>query len=297
MKHIIFKIVISLWKILPMKLFLSKQLKKSNFLILKLYKDLRFKGEMKVNFDNYSFNLNNPGYTTIENEIFWKGIKGWEKCSVSLWIDLSKEAHAILDIGANTGIFTLIAAAVNKNAEIYSFEPVKRTSLLLKKNLEINNFKNINFYEKAVSNVTGKSTFYDVTTESQYSSSLNEKMLEGISGTIQYEVDVISLDDLEELKNKKIDLIKLDVEMHEPESIQGMMNILKENLPVFIIEILNTEIGNRIENLIHEFDYCFYVINEEIGLKETHTLGDGINQNFLLFPNTRNKNLISKYLN
>jgi hypothetical protein len=56
---------------------------------------------MKVIFHNYSFKLNNPGFTTIENEIFWKGINIWEKTSVSIWIDFSKESRTILDIGAN----------------------------------------------------------------------------------------------------------------------------------------------------------------------------------------------------
>ena len=140
MKHSLFKVIITIWNIFPLKKTLATIIKSSDYLTSKLYKDLRYKGVMRVNVEDETFLLNNPGYTTIENEMFWKGLNSWEKTSVSIWKDLSQNSNTILDIGANTGLFSLISATVSKTAEIYTFEPVLRTSILLKKNLELNDF-------------------------------------------------------------------------------------------------------------------------------------------------------------
>ena len=63
---------------------------------------------------------------------------------------------------------------------------------------------NITFHQKAVSNKTGTATFYDVPSQSQYSASLKEEMLEQIENRISYQVEVIDLDNFEPLKNKKM---------------------------------------------------------------------------------------------
>ena len=120
MKHIIFLTIISIWKVLPFKQFHAKILIGFPKIFSKLYKDLRFRGVMNVSVENKSFLLHNPGFTTIENEIFWFGLEnGWEKVSMKLWIELVKNSNTILDIGANTGVYSLVAATVNNHAKVY----------------------------------------------------------------------------------------------------------------------------------------------------------------------------------
>lgn len=263
MKSFIFKLIIAIWEISPFKKLLAKIINKSNYFSSKLYRDLRFKGVMLVKNENSSFKVYNPGFTTIENEIFWNGLEeGWEKVSMDIWKKLSKEANCILDIGANTGIYSLVAASINPNAEVFAFEPVQRTASIFKTNLELNPTLKIDLFEMAVSNNSGTATFYDLPTSSQYSASLNEDMLATYSNRITYDVTVVKLDDFEELKNKKIDLIKLDVEMHEPEAIEGMIEIIKSNEPTFLIEILTPEIGEKVALLLKSIDYCCFSIDE-----------------------------------
>lgn len=262
-KHLIFSIIIQIWKISPFKLPLSKLIKQNSKIKEKLYQDLRFEGNMDIKVGETNLILFNPGFTTIENELFWNGLEeGWEKVSIDIWKKLSKEANCILDIGANTGIYSLVAASINSEAEVFAFEPVKRTAALFKTNVALNPSLNIKLFELAVSNNNGTATFYDLPTSSQYSASLNEDMLASFSNRISYDVSVIKLDDLEELKNKKIDLIKLDVEMHEPEAIEGMIEIIKANEPTFLIEILTPEIGEKVALLLESIDYCCFSIDE-----------------------------------
>lgn len=264
MKHIIFLTIISIWKVLPFKQFHAKILIGFPKILSKLYKDLRFRGVMNVNVENKSFLLHNPGFTTIENEIFWFGLEnGWEKVSMKLWIELVKNSNTILDIGANTGVYSLVAATVNNHAKVYAFEPVKRTSDILKQNLELNPNLNIQLVEKAVSNSDSVAEFYDLPTDSQYSASLNAEMLASFPNRISYEVETIRLDSYTELNNQKIDLIKLDVEMHEPEALEGMMDLIKKNEPTFLIEILNQTIAEKVEFLLKDLNYICFSLDEE----------------------------------
>lgn len=283
MKHFIFKIIILFWNIFPFKLQLSKLIKKNNWLKEKLYKDLRYTGIMTIQVDNQKLKLYNPGFTTIENEIYWKGLnEGWEKVSMKLWQILVKNSTTIIDIGANTGIYSFVASKLNPEATIFAFEPVHRTSEIFKKNLAINLASKIKLISKAVSNKNGTSIFYDLPTESQYSASLNENMLNNYSDRISYDVDVITIDSIEMFKNKKIDLIKLDVEMHEPEAIEGMIKIIERNKPSILIEILNDEIAERVEAQISNFDYLYFSIDEVNPPQRVEKLRKSDHYNFLL---------------
>lgn len=264
MKHSIFVALVSIWKILPFKLFHARILKTFPKILGKLYKDLRFKGVMNVNLEDKSFKLYNPGFTTIENEMFWFGLEnGWEKVSLGIWRKLAIHSATILDIGANTGVYSLVASTVNKDAEVFAFEPVPRTSHIFKKNLELNPELNIKLIEKAVSNQNSMAEFYDLATESQYSASLNAGMLARFENRVTYQVETLRLDSLLELNNKRVDLIKLDVEMHEPEAIEGMMELIKKNQPTILIEILNNDIAKRVDALLADLNYICFSIDEE----------------------------------
>ena len=89
----------------------------------------------------------------IAAQVFWKGYKGYEGSSIEAFYHLSKKSSVILDIGANTGYFTLIAAFSNPKAMVHSFEPVGRIYNRLNLNIKINQLSNVN----TVNSVAGDS--------------------------------------------------------------------------------------------------------------------------------------------
>jgi len=256
-----FKIIVFLWNIFPFKKTGKQLIRKSKY-FQKFYRDLRFKGKMTVPLQDKTIILYNPGFTTIENELFWNDFESWEKVSVNIWQRLCQDAKCILDIGANSGVYSFIAAAVRQDAEIFSYEPVSRTIELFQKNLELNPKSKITLIKKAVSNKNGISLFFDLPTTSQYSASLNADFYKDVPNTINYEVKTVKLDTEEYLQNKKIDLIKIDVETHEAEAIEGMIGIINKNKPTMLIEILNDEVGEKIERLIYGLGYIYFNIDE-----------------------------------
>lgn len=231
------------------------------------YKDYKFNGPFRVVFKSgESFKMIHYK-TTIENEVFWKGIdNGWEKISIGLWKELSKQSNVILDIGANTGVYSLVSSIMNPKAKVYSFEPSKRVHDKLKENVGLNQFKNIKTYDVALSNKNGEAIFYDVLSEHQYSASLNSKMLDESKEVkkVETKVKTSRLEDfVVEEGIEQIDLIKLDVEKHEKEVIEGMGALIDKFRPVLFIEILDDDIASYIENVIRPFDYLYFNIDEE----------------------------------
>ncbi len=192
-----------------------------------------------------------------------------------------------MDIGANSGIYSIVANCINPKANIHAFEPVERTSELLLKNIALNVPNNITFHKKAVSNKTGMATFYDVETQSQYSASLNEEMLNQIENRITYKVDVVSLDDYSAIKNLKVDLIKLDVEMHEKEALDGMRNIILKDRPILLIEILTEQLGKEITLFFNGLDYLYFNIDEKNGLSEVSEISKSNTYNYLILPSEK----------
>ena len=176
-----------------MELLFSFTQKNTFFPIDKFYKDLKIKGTFNVYLS--SKKLQNESFGgTIENEIFWKGLfNSWERETGFLFEYLVQKERVIFDIGANTGIYSLVAKAANSKSLLYAFEPSKNTFEKLLTNNEINGF-DINCEKIALSNENSKSIFYDVPDENQTSASLSNLMLkdwDGYNGKImEYQVKI-----------------------------------------------------------------------------------------------------------
>lgn len=141
-----------------------------------------------------------------------------------------KQGDIVLDIGANIGYYTLIfAKLVGKNGKVYAFEPDPTNFAILKKNVEINGYKNIILINKAVSDKTGKLKLY-LCNDNKGSHSIypcdNRKFVE---------IDSIKLDDFFSNYNGKIDFIKMDIEGAEYSAVKGMSNLLRKNEEIKII--------------------------------------------------------------
>jgi len=282
MTKLIYKFILFCWSIKITRPLVKLTVEKSIYLKNKLYKDLKSDGVLELDLDNIKFKLFNPGYTTLENEIYWNGLFGWEKNTLKTWLFYCRKSKYIVDIGANTGLFAISAAVANSNSRVIAYEPVSRTFNLLKKNQNLNPDLNIQIEELALSNKKGNNTLYDVENIHQYSASLSREMYSEIDDYIEYSVNVSTLD--EELFDKvgKVDLIKIDVEMHEPEVIQGMLKIIHRDQPTIIIEILTDEIGNRIQELLIGQPYKFFAIDETKGLIPSKNLQKSPSFNFLI---------------
>lgn len=155
-------------------------------------------------------------YEPFETELFRKEIK---------------KGDVVLDIGANIGYYTLIAAKlVGENGQVYAFEPDPDNFALLEKNVEINGYKNVVLVQKAVSNKTGKIKLYLCEDNKG-----DHRIYNSHDGRQSIEIEAIRLDDYFKDYNGKIDFIKIDIQGAEEGAIQGMLNLLEKNKTVKIV--------------------------------------------------------------
>ena len=291
MKHLVYKTLINIYRHLPAKKLICQLLKKSKIPNKKFYKDFKFKGRFKVEMRNKKgFFLWNHG-GTIENETYWKGLfNSWETDTGWIWKELCVCSNTILDIGANTGIYSMTAKTINPDAKVYAFEPSINTFNKLKFNNDLNNFDIVS-EQIALSNSNGKQIFYDTDDQNQTSASLSadkSKNWEGFSGKIiEYEVQTMKLSDY--IKNnsiENIDLIKIDVEMHEPEVIEGLSDYLLKFKPIVIIEVLTEKVAEKLNSLINVKEHVIFHLsktdNVEVG---RFSMGKVYAWNYLFFHN------------
>lgn len=250
----------------------------------RLYKHLHFRGEFTVRADkSHSFQMRHYGYE-LENELFWRGLEnGWEHLSVSLWTKLARDASVIVDVGANTGIYSLITKSVNRSARVFAFEPVERVFQKLEINNRLNDF-DIKCFQSALSNTDGAATIYDMPTEHIYSVTVGKNINAPEVAVIPTEIKVERLDTfIERNKIEKIDLLKIDVETHEAEVLEGMGKYLDEFRPTMLIEILNDEVGEGVEALVKDKGYLYFNLNEASGsIRLVETIRKSDYYNYLL---------------
>lgn len=285
-KSLVYKILLSTYKVLPYKRLICHAIKRLKIPNEKFYRDLRFGGKFKVEFDDEEIFLYNHG-GGLENEIFWNGLKNWEKDTIWLWMKLTKESNVILDIGANTGVYSLLSKSINPASEIHAFEPSVHIYNKLVKNVAINEM-DINTHDLAISNFTGEQTFYDFKSKNLTSASLSSEMMKNKSDIIEYKVNTTTLDNFILLKGiKKIDLIKVDIEMHEPEFVEGFKQITNLR-PIIFIEILSDDVANQLNKLLKDTNMLFFELNFN-SLKRIPILKKGkpYYWNFLIVPSEK----------
>lgn len=233
---------------IPFKKFFFLYLRKNFNIRESIYKHLWFRGFFLTKFKKkkiYIYSL--P--TIIENEIFWNGLgKTWEPLSLNIWSNIVKKKNIIFDIGANTGIYSLVSCALNSKSKTYAFEPNNNFTKAIY-NSKIKNRFNIKIENIALSNKEGFVNF------DGYQIKKNKKL------------DIIKTIRLDNFikyhKIKSIDLMKIDVELHEPEVIEGMGVYLKKFKPDILIEVLNNNIAFKLNKLFENLNYYYISIDDK----------------------------------
>lgn len=168
-----------------------------------------------------------------------------------------KSDSVFIDVGTNKGIYLYQAEKRIKTGKIYGFEPNKSLIDYIKPL-----FPKVTLFTQAVSSQTGTSVLY-IPKKGNVLQDTRASLESLIGETEKIEIQTITLDDWANKHNiYKIDVIKIDVEGHEFDSIIGCKTILETIRPIFIIEIELRHAKYPIEeifNFITNFSYdVFY---------------------------------------
>jgi FkbM family methyltransferase len=215
-----------------------------------------------------------------------------------------KKKVFFLDAGCNYGFYSFYTAAISNKNKILSIEASKITAKEFIKNLEINNFKNIDFYNKAISKENNNTiTFND--SENDWESSLTHDDFEI---KLKSKIKTTSIDYLLKSYNLKeySVIIKLDIEGNEINALKGGLNVIKNFFPLIIFEISKYvfNVKSNIEyfkEFLINFNYSIYnTRKEKIDfdkiISDLNNLGEKYNTmgNFYLVKD--NSNILNSFL-
>lgn len=199
----------------------------------------------------------------VGNNLFWNGT--FETGTATVFFDLAQGARGVLDIGANTGFYTLLTCAANPTARITALEPVPGIRRVLEKNVSINNWQTrCSILPYAASNCSGEAEFSVLRGEIPVSSSLDPKGFRGKKVSQLIRVPTTTIDELcEELDD--IDLVKVDVEGFEDQVLEGMTRVLTSLRPSLIIECNHDGPYEKVEQLLRSHGYSYFYRIEDGG--------------------------------
>lgn len=256
----------------------------------KVYRELAFNGSFKTSIYGVNFKLNNYAFShhIPENDIFWLNDKAWEPVTMKLWIGLAKNATIVFDIGANSGIFSIVAAAVNQNIQIYSFEPIARTFNCFQQNIQLNGFTNIVAEQMALSDKNGEVKIYDMGDDLPLNATLSDSFHEDEPNRVSYKVKTIRLDSYINRRNiQQVDVMKIDVETYEYYVLNGMGDYLKTFCPTIIIEIFGEAQWIKVYPMLKDMFVVFYIDEDNLKLRQVDSYDNIRLYNFLLLSENK----------
>jgi len=206
-----------------------------------------------------------------------------EESTTALFRRILKEGDVVIDLGANIGYFTLLAAKlVGREGKVYAFEPEPRNYQYLTKNIQLNGYDNAVALQKAVADKPGKVKLFICPYDTGHHT------IQKYDGIQAYrpdfldekkefvEVEQVRLDDFLRGKATKVNVIKMDVEGAEMLALAGMEELIKENknltMLVEFFPLLIKEMGQSpkefVRRLLEDFHFKMYVVEHDYSMKD-----------------------------
>ena len=175
-------------------------------------------------------------------------------------LDNQKDPGWFFDVGANVGLYTWEVRKVCPARKILALEPDPENIKLLEKTLRGANLQNVEICKYALSNQLAEVSFFQDNLTSATGCVAGkdkpwiEQYLNGSTNEIRVKTETL---DSVVRQDRTPSLIKIDVEGHEVEVLQGGKNTLSEAKPLLIIESFPPK-QSTVLSLLDELGY-FYI--------------------------------------
>lgn len=191
-----------------------------------------------------------------------------ELTELRLFAAFAARSRVILDVGANTGVYSIVSAKVNPSAAVHAFEPYPVNFRRLQKNLALNGLSDrvraaelalgdaeqtIEFTVPTNGQICDVASAHGEFTRRHYQAWLSYENIE----VRQTRLDSYSADQA----LPSVDLIKIDVESHELSVLEGAVDTLKRHSPVILAEIFVDDARKTFfEKMLQPLGYHCYLV-------------------------------------
>ena len=235
------------------------------------------------------------------SSLFWHGLGGYEAQTSETLRFCFARSSTFIDVGANCGLYSIIAALWNPRIRVIAFEPFPPIFENLKKNVSLNHIEDRVVCENlALSSSSGTGTFHVPDSEGKdYESTgtLAENSWQVRQRARKVPVKTVRFDDYEKAHSMKVDLVKIDVEDFEADVLQGMSKTIARDRPFIVCEILqrNKEHRNeRTRQVVEGLKYTPYWISSSGYIRVSRfDFERRGSQDFILSPVSTNHEIIT----
>ena len=194
------------------------------------------------------------------------------------------------DVGANTGLYSLLVAKASLKSQVYAFEPYTPARKNLFTNIDCNSLvSRIHVSEFALSERKGTQAMYIPLQDHgsiESSSSLNPDFKSKHAQVL--EVKVTTLDSyVQENEINRPDLLKIDVESTEHQVIAGAQNTIRQNRPLIILEVLHLGNHQWLDYFCQENTYQAFTLHVDSIRGRDHVAFDNTAWNQCFCPRER----------
>ena len=239
--------------------------------------------------------LTSPERCSIAKKFFWTNglIQPKEdEVAIECFIKLSQKSKFILDIGSNSGIFSLISAKANPDAKVFSYDILPEAFKILKDNIIVNNL--LDRVMPLLIGVGKNSIFHSPMTNITSEMPTSLKLDQDYKGNNSIEVEIKNLDDIfSELCINDQTCIKIDVEGFEGDIFENAKFVLENHRPYFLCEVLTTTTNHsNYNNLLSNYNYKKFLITDE-GIEEHENINPNIKfKDWLFIPKEKSENIL-----
>lgn len=154
-----------------------------------------------------------------------------EEDEIALFDARAKASQIVVDIGANIGIYTLLAARrMGPSGRVIAFEPHPRTAAKLRGNIALNpGRQRVTVVQKAVGDAHGQLPMHIVADFDAGQNSLIRGHRHGSGRTVQVDVTPL-VDALAEQGIEQIDILKIDIEGYEDRALSPFFGTAPSSL-------------------------------------------------------------------
>lgn len=201
-----------------------------------------------------------PERMYVLNTLLQKGFGGYEVEALACFLamtDAAPEGH-VLDIGANIGVYGLLAGAVTER-EVVAFEPTPWIAGEAAAAAELNGLP-VQVRSEALGAERTVSTFY-LSDRTDSSSSLAAGFR---PSTHQIDVRVERLDDLVAAHGWRPAVLKIDTETTEPDVVRGATRTLDELRPWVLCEVLHGRSEADLQAAFAPHGYTMYHVRDAV---------------------------------
>lgn len=146
----------------------------------------------------------------------------FEPFQTEVVLNEARPGDTVLDVGAHIGYYTLLLArAVGPTGKVLAFEPDPLNFALLRRNVEMNGYANVELFNCAVSDRCGRAQLYRSTDNAG-----DHRLHKSPEVRNAVEVETVTMDEVFRDREVRTDFIKVDVQGSEGAVLEGMAGLL-----------------------------------------------------------------------